>query len=189
MVGRFTAKSKRGTTQEDSTSEVVFRGSDSLWLTLAVIAALVLLLTAWVVLSTLPGEGFGAVVAPLLIGGGLSVVLLLGVWFARTQRREVVVDSAGLKLRTREGGVKVELAWPQVIRIETRTLPSNPTRPAIVLHCADGTAHFIDPVQVHDTRALLGEVQRRKKNADDAARAATHSSLHPPTATPEAQQR
>lgn len=183
MFGRFTAKPKQGKSQESAAGEVIFRGSDGLWLILAVVGTLVAILTAWVVLSTLPGEGFGAVVAPLLVGGGLSTVLLLGVWFARTQRREVVVDSAGLKLRTREGQVKVQLVWGQIVRIETRTLPSNPTRPAIVLHCADGTAHFIDPVQVHDTRALLGEVQRRKKHADDAPRAATPSSLRSPATT------
>ena len=182
MVGRFTAKPKQGKTEENATGEVIFRGSENLWITLSVIAALVALLTAWVVLSTLPGEGTGAVGGPLLIGGGLIAVLLLGVWFARTQRREVVVDGDGLALRTREGQEKFRLVWTQVSRIETRTLPSNPTRPAIVIHCADGTAHFIDPVQVHDTRALLGEVQRRKKNADDAARAATPESLRPTSA-------
>jgi len=186
MVGRFTAKPKQGQRQENTEGEVIFRGSESLWQTLSVITVLVALLTAWVVLSTSPGEGFGGA---LLIGGGLCVVLLLGVWFARTQRREVVVDSAGFALRTREGQMKVQIAWAQVVRIETRTLPTNPTRPAIVLHCTDGTAHFIDPVQVHDTRALLGEMQRRKKHADEATRAATPSSLRRPSATADSQQR
>ena len=41
-----------------------------------------------------------------------------------------------------------------------------------MLHCADGTSHFIDPLQVHDTGTLVFEAQRRKKLADDAARAA-----------------
>ncbi len=177
MVGRFTPKPKQTQNRENAAGEVIFRGSENLWVTLAVLAVLVALLTVWVVISTLPGEGFDAVAAPLLIGGGLSVIMALGVWFARTQRREVVVDSAGLRLRTREGQVKVQIAWSEVVRIETRTLPSSPTRPAIILHCIDGSAHFIDPVQVHDTKALLGEVQRRKKQIDEALRAAGPDAL------------
>ena len=40
------------------------------------------------------------------------------------------------------------------------------------LFYADGTSHFIDPLQVHDTSTLVFEAQRRKKLADDAIRAA-----------------
>jgi hypothetical protein len=179
MVGRFAAKPKRRRVRENAAGEVIFRGSEGLWLTLVGVAALVALMTAWVLISTVASEGAGAAIGPLLIGGGLSALLLLGAWFARAQRREVVVDGGGLTVRTREGVVKLHLDWAQVVKIESRPMPSHPTQPAVVLHCADGTSHFIDPLQVHDTGTLLGEAQRRKKLADDAARVANLQGTRP----------
>lgn len=170
MVGRFAGGPKGRPVAANAAGEVVFRGSDGLWLTLAVVAALVAGMTAWLVIST-AAEG-GGIGWSLLIGGGLALFLALGAWFARGQRREVVVDGGGLAVRTREGAVKVRLAWAEVARIESRPMPGSPTRPAVLFHLADGTSHFIDPLQVHDTASLLAESQRRKKQADDAARAA-----------------
>jgi hypothetical protein len=172
MVGRFMAKPKPGRVEENAAGEVIFRGSEGLWKTLLGVAALVGLMAIWVVVGTIASDGFGASVVPFLIGVGVCLFLLLGAWFARGQRREVVVDGSGLTVRTREGQVKTRLPWAQITRIEPRPLPSHPTQPAIMLHCADGTSHFIDPLQVHDTGTLVFEAQRRKKLADDAARAA-----------------
>jgi hypothetical protein len=119
-------------------------------------------------------------VVPFLIGVGVSVFLLLGAWFARGQRREVMVDTTGLTVRTREGQVKQHVTWAQITKIESRFLPSHPTQPAIVVHCTDGTSQFIDPLQVHDTSTLVYEAQRRKKLAAEAARAANLKGHRPP---------
>lgn len=172
MVGRFLAKPKVGRVEENAAGEVIFKGSEGLWLTLIGVAGLVGVMAIWVVISTTVSDGFGAGVAPFLIGVGVSLFLVLGAWFARTQRREVVIDGVGLTVRTREGKIKTHLPWGQISKIEPRPLPSHPTQPAIMLHCKDGTSHFIDPLQVHDTNTLVFEAQRRKKLADDAARAA-----------------
>ena len=172
MVGRFLAKPKPGRIEENAAGEVIFRGSEGLWMTLVGVAALVGAMAIWVVISTIASDGFGASVVPFLIGVGVSLFLLLGAWFARSQRREVVVDGGGLTVRTREGRVKTHLPWAQITKIEPRPLPGHPTQPAIMLHCTDGTSHFIDPLQVHDTSTLAFEAQRRKKLADDTLRAA-----------------
>jgi hypothetical protein len=172
MVGRFLAKPKPGRIEENAAGEVIFRGSEGLWMTLVGVAGLVGVMAIWVVISTIASDGFGASVVPFLIGVGVSLFLLLGAWFARSQRREVVVDVIGLTVRTREGRVKTHLPWAQITKIEPRPLPSHPTQPAIMLHCNDGTSHFIDPLQVHDTSTLVFEAQRRKKLADDTIRAA-----------------
>ena len=173
MVGRFLAKPKPGRIKENEAGEVIFRGSEGLWMMLVGVAALVAALSLWVVIGSLVAGDAGEIGWPILIGGGVCAFLLLGAWFARTQRREIVVGSDGLTMRTREGQEKLRLTWSQIVRIESRFLPSHPTQPAIMFHCADGTSHFIDPLQVHDTSTLIWEAQRRKKVADDAARAAT----------------
>ena len=179
MVGRFFAKPKPGRIKENEAGEVVFRGSEGLWLMLVGVTVLIALLTLWVIIASLAAGDAGEVVGPLLISGGLCTFLLLGAWFARAQRREIVVDSAGLTVRTREGRTKTQLTWAQLARIESRFLPSHPTQPAVVFHCTDGTSHFIDPLQVHDTSTLVWEAQRRKKIVDDAAHAARLQGTRP----------
>jgi hypothetical protein len=172
MVGRFLAKPKPGRVQENAAGEVIFRGSEGLWMTLVAVAGVIGMLALWVLIGSIGSAGVDQSLAPVLVGLGVSVFLLLGAWFARTQRREVVVDADGLKVRTREGQVKQEVTWGQVSRIESRFLPSHPTQPGVMLHCVDGSSHFIDPLQVYDTSTLVYEAQRRKKLAEEAARAA-----------------
>jgi hypothetical protein len=172
MVGRFVSRPKPGRIRENADGEVIFRGSEGLWLTLAGVAVLVGVMAIWLVISTIASQGVGASVTPILVGLGISAFLLLGAWFARGQRREVVLDGNGVTVRTREGRVTHHLAWEQVTRIESRFLPSHPLQPGIMLHCVDGTSHFIDPLQVYDTSTLVFEAERRKKIADEAARAA-----------------
>lgn len=172
MVGRYLWRPKPERITENAAGEVIFRGSEGLWLTLVGVAALVGVMAIWFIVSTSASEGVGPNMLQFLIGAALSILMLLGAWFARNQRREVVVDGTGLTVRTRERQVKRHVAWEQLTRIESRFLPSHPTQPAIMLHCADGTTQFIDPLQVHDTSTLLYEAQRRKKNFDDAAQAA-----------------
>jgi hypothetical protein len=170
MVGRFLAKPKPGRIKENADGEVIFRGSEGLWGTLVAVAALVGVLAIWVAVSTIASGRGGESVAPFLVGVGVCLFLLLGAWFARTQRREVVVDAEGLRVRTRDGQVKQRVTWAEVSRIESRFLPSHPTQPGVVVHCVDGSSHFIDPLQVYDTSTLVYEAQRRKKLADDAIR-------------------
>ena len=172
MVGRLIHKPKPGKIKENESGEVIFRGSEGLWLVLVGVTGLIVALTLWVIIASLASGETDEIGGPLLVGGGVSAVLLLGAWFARTQRREIVVTTDGLLMRTREGQEKLRLTWAQLGRIESRFLPSHPTQPAIVFHCVDGTSHFIDPLQVHDTSTLLWEAQRRKKIADDTAAAA-----------------
>ena len=172
MVGRFIARPKPGRIKENEEGQVLFRGSEGLWLILIGVAALILIMTIWVVVNSIVTADTGEIPGALIIGGGLCLFLLLGSWFARSQRREIVVDAEGLIMRTREGKEKLRLTWAQIVRIESRFLPSHPTQPAIMFHCADGTSHFIDPLQVYDTSTLIWESERRKKIADETTRAA-----------------
>ena len=172
MVGRLIHKPKPGNIKENESGEVVFRGSEGLWMVLVGVTGLIVVLTLWVIIASFASGETDEIGGPLLVGGAVSVVLLLGAWFARTQRREIVVSADGLIVRTREGQVKLRLTWAQIARIESRFLPSHPTQPAIMFHCVDGTSHFIDPLQVHDTSTLIWEAQRRKRIADDTAAAA-----------------
>lgn len=144
---------------------VVFRGSDSLWVSLAALAALAVPLFLWVVALTWQSDGPGAILSPLLIGGGIALLLALGARFAWRERREVTLDAAGITIRAGDGRERARIPWAEVIGFEERRLPTQPLRPAIVIHRADGTALLIDPQQVRDTSALVREARQRLAQA------------------------
>lgn len=144
---------------------VVFRGSDGLWLTLAALAVLAVPLTLWVAASAWQSDGPGAVVGPLVIGGIIAVLLALGARFAWRERREITLDAAGITVRAGDGSERARIPWGEVIGFEERRLPTQPLRPAIMIHRADGTALLIDPQQVRDTGALMREARQRLARA------------------------
>jgi hypothetical protein len=145
---------------------VIFRGSNGLWIMLTVLAALVLLLTLWIAIASLASDGAGALPGILLKGGVVVALLALAAWFSARQRREVVLDSAGVTVRAGDGSVRAQVAWPEIARIEERRMPSQPLHPAVILHRFNGTALLIDPQQVRDTGALAREAQRRHKGTE-----------------------
>jgi hypothetical protein len=144
---------------------VIFRGSNGLWIMLTVLAGFVLVLTLWIAVASFGSDGFGAVPGILLKGGAGVALLGLGAWFSARQRREVVLDSTGVTVRASDGSVREQIAWPEIVKVEERRMPSQPLHPAVILHRYNGTALLIDPQQVRDTGALAREAQRRHKGA------------------------
>lgn len=141
-----------------SGEQLVFRGSDGLWITLTVLAVLVGVLVLWAFVSA-PS------LATLLVGGVFAALLAAGAWFSARQRREVVLDREGLLVRTSTGQERLRLAWSTVTRVESRQLPSMPFQPAVVFHCVDDTSLLLDPQQVRETGRLVREAERLRQNA------------------------
>lgn len=160
--GQAAARGKGAAGDED---EIVFRGSNGLWITLAVLAALAALLTLWIAASGAASAGAGTALRALAIGGAFVALLALGAWFMARQRREVALDAEGVTIRAADGTVRARRAWAEIERIEERPLPSQPLQPAVVLHDRDGTALLIDPQQVRDTGTLYREARLRHTNA------------------------
>ena len=147
-------------TAEPVTSDtLVFRGQNGLWITLTVLAGVIGLLTL-VVAGTSLDDGAATVFGIVVKGGLVSAVLLLGARFAARQRREVVLDSAGITIREPDGKTRHQLGWEEITQVESRTLPSQPLRPAVLLHRTNGTVLLIDPQQVRDTSKLASEAAR-----------------------------
>lgn len=138
---------------------LVFHGSNSLWITLAVLGVLVIPATIWV--------AGGA--RSLLIGAGISILFALGAWFSWRQRREVVIDDSGITIRAGDGTVKTQIPWPELTRIEERRIPSQPLQSAILLHRVDGSALLIDPQQVRDTGTMVREIRRHRNYTGSSA--------------------
>ena len=151
---------------------IVFRGSNGVWITLTVIAVLALGMTLWIAIASVSSDGPGALPGILLKGGVVVVLLALGAWFMARQRREVVLDSAGVTIRAGDGSVRASIPWAELDGIEERRLPSQPLQPAVILHRADGSALLIDPQQVRDTGTLAREVQRRLAQTEGGAQKA-----------------
>ena len=139
---------------------LVFHGSNSLWITLAVLAALTITATLWLSGGTLASDGAGAATRSFLIGGGVAVLFALGAWFSWRQRREVVIDDSGVTIRAGDGTVKTHIPWAELTGIEERRIPSQPLQSAILLQRIDGTALLIDPQQVRDTTTMVREIRR-----------------------------
>ena len=144
---------------------IVFGGSESLWISLAALAALAVPLTLWVAVLGWQSDGPGAIVGPLVIGGVIAALLGFGARFAWRERREVTLDAAGITIRAGDGRERARIPWAELGRLEERRLPTQPLRPAIILHRVDGTALLIDPQQVRDTGALAREVRQRLARA------------------------
>lgn len=149
--------------------ELVFHGHNGLWITLAVLAALGTALTLFTLAADLIGGTTDGTVAALVTGGGLSLLLGLGAWFAAGQRREVALDEEGLTVRAPGGAVRTRVRWDEVAAIETRPMPSQRLRLAIFINRRDGTAVLIDPQQVGDTEMLAREARRLHQNASRRA--------------------
>lgn len=147
------------TTETTASDTLVFRGHNGLWITLLVLAGIIGLLTL-VVAATSLDDGAGSVLGILVKGGGLIALLALGAWFAARQRREVVLDSDGVTIREPGGKIRHELGWEEITQVESRTLPSQPFRPAVLLHRTNGTVLLIDPQQVRETSKLASEAAR-----------------------------
>lgn len=144
---------------------VVFGGSDSLWISLAALAVLALPLTIWVAVSGWQSDGLGAIVGPLVIGGIIALLLGCGARFAWRERREVILDAAGITIRAGDGRERARVPWAEIVSFEERRLPTQPLRPALMIHRLDGTALLIDPQQVRDTGALAREARQRLARA------------------------
>ncbi|CAA9567575.1 MAG: hypothetical protein AVDCRST_MAG18-1623 [uncultured Thermomicrobiales bacterium] len=139
---------------------LVFPGSNGLWVTLAILAALAIPATLWIAGGALSGEGIGAAGRSLLVGGGVTALFALGAWFAWRQRREVVLDNVGVTIRAGDGSARAHIPWAELTGVEERRIPSQPLQPALLLHRADGSALLIDPQQVRDTGVLVREIRR-----------------------------
>lgn len=150
---------------------LVFPGRNGLWLTLAALAGAGLALTLFTLVADLTRGATDGTLRVLLTGGGLSALLGLGAWFAAGQRREVVLDEAGLTVRAPGGRVRAAIPWAEVGAIESRPLPSQRLHPAVFITRLDGTAVMIDPQQVGNTEALAREARRLHANAGRNARA------------------
>lgn len=144
---------------------VVFGGSDGLWLSLAALAILAVPLTLWVVVVTWQSDGPGAIVGPVVVGGLIALLLGFGARFAWRERREVTLDAVGITIRAGDGRERARIPWGEVVRFEERRLPTQPLRPAIMIHRVDGTALLIDSQQVRDTGALVREARQRLARA------------------------
>jgi hypothetical protein len=156
--GRATPK-----TGDDAASDtLVFPGSNSLWITLAIFAVLAIPATLWVAWGTVASDGAGAATRSFLVGCGVAVLFALGAWFSWRQRREVVIDDSGVTIRAGDGVVKAHIPWPELIGVEERRIPSQPLQSAILLQRADGTALLIDPQQVRDTATMVREIRRHR---------------------------
>lgn len=140
---------------------VVFGGSEGLWISLAALTVLAVPLTLWVVLLSWQSDGPGAIVGPLVVGGVIAALFGFGARFAWRERREVTLDAAGITIRAGDGRERARIPWVEIVRLEERRLPTQPLRPAIMIHRVDGTALMIDPQQVRDTGALAREVRQR----------------------------
>jgi hypothetical protein len=140
---------------------VVFGGSDGLWISLAALAVLAVPLTLWVAALDWQSDGPGASGAPLAIGGLIALVLGFGARFAWRERREVVLDAAGITVRAGDGRERARIPWAEIVGFEERRLPTQPLRPALMIHRVDGTVLLIDPQQVRDIGALAREARQR----------------------------
>jgi len=144
---------------------VVFGGSDGLWISLAALAVLAVPLTLWVVVITWQSDGPSAIVGPLMIGGVIALLLGFGARFAWRERREVTLDAAGITIRGGDGRERSRMLWTEIVRLEERRLPTQPLRPALMIHRVDGSALLIDPQQVRDTGALARVARQRLARA------------------------
>jgi len=140
---------------------VVFGGSEGLWISLAVLVVLAIPLTLWVAVLSWRSDGPGAIVGPVVIGGIIALLLGFGARFAWRERREVTLDAAGITIRAGDGRERARIPWAEIVRFEERRLPTQPLRPALIIHRVDGTALLIDPQQVRDTGALAREARQR----------------------------
>lgn len=153
--------SGRETQQSGAAGEpLIFRGSNSLWISLAVLAALAIPATLWIAGGTFGEDGGGAATRTLLIGAAVALLFALGAWFAWRERREVVLDDTGITIRTGDGRARSQIPWANLIDVEERRIPSQPLQSALLLHRDDGTALLIDPQQVRDTSVLIREIRR-----------------------------
>jgi hypothetical protein len=104
---------------------VVFGGSESLWISLAVLAVLALPLTIWVAVSGWQSDGPGAIVGPLVIGGIIASLLGFGARFAWRERREMIhrLDGTALLIdpqQVRDTGVLAREARQRLARVSGR---------------------------------------------------------------------
>lgn len=150
--------------------ELVFHGSNGLWITLVVLAVAALALTSFVVVSDLIMGNTNGTLRALVTGGGLAALLGLGAWFIATQRREVVLDEEGITIRTPGGVVRTAVPWTEVRAIDARPLPSQRMSPAVFIARLDGTSLLIDPQQVSNTGTLAREARRLHESATRRAR-------------------
>ena len=148
---------------------LVFHGSNSLWITLAVLGVLAIPATLWVAGGTLSSDGAGAATRSFLIGGGVAALFGLGAWFSWRQRREVSIDDSGVTIRAGDGTVKAHIPWAELTGIEERRIPSQPLQSAILLQRSDGTALLVDPQQVRDTPTMVREIRRHREYIGSAA--------------------
>lgn len=151
---------------------ITFQGSNGLWITLAILAALILVMTIWIAVGSVVNDGTAALPGILLKGGAGAALLALGAWFMARERREVILDGAGVTIRAGDGSVRASVPWQEIDGIEERRLPSQPLQPAVILHRADGSALMIDPQQVRDTGALAREAARRLAQTEGGKRQA-----------------
>lgn len=151
-------------TKVDAASNaLVFHGSNSLWITLAVLGVLAIPATLWVAGGTLADDGAVAATRSFLVGGGVALLFALGAWFSWRQRREVVIDDGGVTIRAGDGTIKTHIPWAQLIGIEERRIPSQPLQSAVLLQRIDGTALLIDPQQVRDTAVMVREIRSHRE--------------------------
>ncbi len=154
------AKSTPDNKDDMASNTLVFHGSNSLWITLAVLGVLAIPATLWVAGGTLASDGASAATRSFLVGGGVVVLFALGAWFSWRQRREVVIDDSGVTIRAGDGTVKTHIPWAELTGIEERRIPSQPLQSAVLLQRVDGTALLIDPQQVRDTATMVREIRR-----------------------------
>ena len=138
---------------------VVFGGSNSLWIALAVLAALAVPATLWIAGISLSDGDSSAATTTLLIGVGIAVLFALGALFAWRERREVLLGNDGITIRSGNGRIRAQIPWAELIDVEERRIPSQPLQSALLLHRDDGSALLIDPQQVRDTTILVREIR------------------------------
>lgn len=141
-------------TENTEHTPVVFRGSNGLWLMLAVLGTVGLLVTLALGVPPLFSDEATLSLKPLLLGAAFTALCILGAVFAWGQRRDLIIDEAGVTIRSSTGTLREQIPWGELDAVEERRMPSQPMQVSLLLHRNNGTALLIDPQQVSNTGTI-----------------------------------